>query len=194
MDLALHQLTYLGSWYLNEGLVSAQVPRGAHASVTPSQLQKTKDGWMFVMAQNPKFWDILVGGIARPDLAADPRFKDMPSRLEHRAELTAILDTAFQTRTSDEWIAVFKGRLPVAPVHGIDRALDNPFVLANGMVRTVPHPDRPAMRALANPIKLDGERVPSRHAPKLGQDTAAILGELGYSADDIEAMKAAGAV
>ncbi|MBM3513937.1 MAG: CoA transferase [Alphaproteobacteria bacterium] len=194
MDLALHQLSYLSMWYLNAGLVSTQVPRGAHASITPSQLQKTKDGWLFVMAQNPKFWDILIEGIKRPDIGADPRFKDMASRLAHRAELTKILDDIFQTRTNEEWVEVFAGKLPVAPVHGVDRALDNPFVLANKMVQSVPHPDRADMRTLANPLKLDGARVPSKHAPKLGQETDAILTGLGYTGAEILALRQAGAV
>jgi crotonobetainyl-CoA:carnitine CoA-transferase CaiB-like acyl-CoA transferase len=194
MDLALHQLTYTGIWYLNEGLVSGQVPRGAHASVTPSQLQKSKDGWIFVMAQNPKFWEILVDGIGRPEIAADPRFADMPARLKNREELTRILDDVFQARTTDQWIALFKGRLPVAPVYGVDRALDNPFLTRTRMIQTVPHPDRPDMRALANPIKLDGQRMPSRHAPKLGQDTDEILAEVGYSASDVRQLREAGAV
>ncbi|MDX2225433.1 MAG: CoA transferase [Rhodospirillaceae bacterium] len=194
MDLALHQLSYPGIWYLNEGAVMGQLPRGAHMSITPSQLQKTKDGWIFVMAQNPKFWEILIEGLGRPDLGRDPRFADMPSRLTHRPELTAILDDIFSTRTTDDWIAVFKGKLPVGPVYGIDRALDNPFLQQTRMIQTVPHPDRADMRALTNPLKLDGGRVPTRHAPKLGQDTEAILGELGYGAGEIDALRAAKAV
>ena len=62
------------------------------------------------------------------------------------------------------------------------------------MVQTVPHPDRPNMRALANPILLDGERLKSRFAPKLGQDTEAVLREAGYTAADIDALRAAKAI
>jgi crotonobetainyl-CoA:carnitine CoA-transferase CaiB-like acyl-CoA transferase len=194
MDLALHQLTYPGMWYLNEGLVTKQVPRGAHASVTPSQLQKTKDGWIFVMAQNPKFWDLMLDGLGRADLGKDPRFGDMPSRLKNREALTKILDDAFSTKTTNEWIALFKGKLPVGPVYGIDQALDNPYLAETQMIQNVPHPDRPNMRALANPVKLDGQRVASTHAPKLGQDTDAILRGLGYGEADIAALKAAKAI
>ena len=127
-------------------------------------------------------------------LAKDPRFADMPSRLKNREALTGILDDVFQTRTTDEWMALLKGKLPVAPVNEIDRALDNPFLAQTQMVQTVPHPDRPDMRALANPLKLDGARVASRFAPKLGQDTDAILGEIGLSGAEIGALRKAGAV
>jgi crotonobetainyl-CoA:carnitine CoA-transferase CaiB-like acyl-CoA transferase len=194
MDLALHQLTYMGHWYLNAGWTTGQVPRGAHASITPSQLQKTKDGWLFVMAQNPKFWDILVEGLKRPDLGTDERFKDMESRLKHRDALTRILDEAFATKTTAEWMELFKGKFPVGPVNSIPQALENPFLQETRMVQNVPHPDQPNMRALTNPVKLDGERLTSKHAPKLGQDTDAILTEFGYTAADIENLRKAKAV
>ena len=194
MDAALHQLSYPGIWYLNEGLVTGRVPRGGHPSITPSQLQRTKDGWIFIMCQNPKFWDLLVVALGRPELAVDPRFIDIPARLTNRAVLTEVLDEAFMTRTTDEWIAIMKGKVPVGPVHDIAQALDNPFHDETGMVTTVPHPDRPDMRALANPLRIDGARLPQRHAPKLGQDTADILKELGCSEADIAALRQAKAI
>lgn len=193
MDLALHQLTYMGHWYLNAGWTTGQVPRGAHASITPSQLQKTKDGWLFVMAQNPKFWEILVEGLNWPELN-DQRFSTMELRLKNREAITKILDEAFSTKTTDEWVALFKGRLPIGPVYSIAEALDNPFLQETGMVQHVPHPDQPNMRALTNPVKLDGKRMTSTYAPKLGQDTEAVLGEIGYSASDIAALRAVKAV
>jgi crotonobetainyl-CoA:carnitine CoA-transferase CaiB-like acyl-CoA transferase len=194
MDAALHQLTYPGIWYLNEGLVTGRVPRGAHPSITPSQLQKTKDGWVFVMCQSPKFWELLIDALGRPDLAKDARFADMAARLANRDVLTRLLDEIFETRTTAEWIDRLKGIVPVGPVYDLAQALDNPFLAETQMVQTVPHPDRPDMRALANPIRIDGRRLPSRHAPKLGQDTAAILAEIGRSPAEIAALRDAGAI
>ena len=132
--------------------------------------------------------------LGRPELAADPRFIDIPARLTNRAALTEVLDEAFMTRTTDEWIGIMKGKVPVGPVNDIAQALDNPFHDETGMVTTVPHPDRPGMRALANPLRIDGERLPQRHAPKLGQDTADILKELGRSEADIAALRQSKAI
>jgi len=193
-DAALHQLTYPGMWYLNEGHVTGRITRGAHPSVTPSQLLKSQDGWIFVMCQNPKFWDLMLEGIGRQDLAEDARFVDLEARLAHRDELTVILDNIFETKTTKEWIEIYKGKIPVAPVHDMPQALDNPFVEEVSMINTVPHPDRPDMRALANPIRLDGERLEAKYAPKLGQDTEDILSELGYDAAKIEALSKEGVV
>ncbi len=73
-DVALHQLTYPGTWHLNEGEVATRLPRGSHLARTPVQTLRTADGWIFVGCMMDKFWDALVAGLGRPDLAADPRF------------------------------------------------------------------------------------------------------------------------
>ena len=73
-DVAVHQLTYPGVWYLNEGDVSPRVPRSAHLSLAPVQTFPTKDGWIFIMCMTEKFWRILCDVIGRPDLPEDHRF------------------------------------------------------------------------------------------------------------------------
>ena len=74
------------------------------------------------------------------------------------------------------------------------QALDNSFALAVGMVQTVPHPLRPDFRVLANPIKLDGDRLPAKRGPALGEHTAELLHEVGYSDGEIAALRANGAI
>jgi crotonobetainyl-CoA:carnitine CoA-transferase CaiB-like acyl-CoA transferase len=59
------------------------------------------------------------------------------------------------------------------------------------MVDTVDHPARPGVRVLANPIKVDGKRLPNRAGPLLGADTDALLAEVGYGADEVARLKAA---
>ena len=62
------------------------------------------------------------------------------------------------------------------------------------MIDTVDHPDRADLRVLANPIKLDGQRLPNRAGPLLGADSDAILTEIGYGDDDIVRLKSSGVV
>jgi len=189
LDAALHQLTYPGIWYLNEGLKTERQPRSAHPSVTPSQLQKTKDGWIFIMCQNPAFFDALCDAIEHPELKSDPRYATMEARLENRAQLTEDLDAIFQTKTTDEWLPIVQGKFPAGPVNDIGQALDNPFHEETGMVQTVPHPDRPDMRTQTNPVKLDGQRLPSKPGPKLGGNTDEILSSLGLDDAAIKALR-----
>ena len=194
MDTALHQLTYPGMWYLNEGLVTGRIARGAHPSVTPSQLVRSKDGWVFIMCQNPKFWDLLLDGLDRKDLGQDSRFVDLAARLENRDTLTAELDEIFSARTTEEWVEYFKGIIPIAPVHDMAEALDNPFFDEIEMISEVDHPDRASMRVLNNPIRIDGKRLPVRPGPKLGSDTDELLKSAGFGEDDIASMRADGVV
>ncbi|NKB45699.1 MAG: CoA transferase [Alphaproteobacteria bacterium] len=194
MEAALHQLTYPGVWYLNEGLVTGRAPRGAHPSVTPSQLVKSQDGWVFIMCQNPKFWGLLIEGLDRKDLGEDPKFADLSGRLENRAALTVILDEIFSKMPTEAWVEKFKGIIPISPVYDMAQALDNPFVEEIDMITEVDHPDRPGLRVLNNPIKLDGKRVPIRSAPKLGADTDELLRGVGYDDQSIAALRDAGAI
>jgi crotonobetainyl-CoA:carnitine CoA-transferase CaiB-like acyl-CoA transferase len=192
-DVALHQLTYPGSWYLNEGHGTERLPRSSHPSAVPVQLFRTADGWIFVMCMTEKFWQALLGELGRADLASDGRFATSDARRRNRDELTEVLDSEFVRRTTQQWLDRLQGLLPAAPVYDLAQALDNPYAGAIGMVRTLPHPARPDFRVLANPIKLDGVRLPSRRAPGLGEHTDALLREAGYSDAEIAALRARGA-
>ena len=192
-DVALHQLTYPGSWYLNEGHRTERMPRSSHPSTVPVQLFRTGDGWIFVMCMTEKFWQGLVAEIGRADLASDPRFATSADRRQNRDELTRVLDEEFSRGTTRQWLDRLQGLLPAAPVYDLPQALDNPYARAVGMVRSLPHPARPDFRVLANPIKLDGERLPARPAPALGEHTEDLLREVGYSDAEIDALRRKGA-
>ena len=192
-DVALHQLTYPGNWYLNEGHRTERMPRSSHPSAVPVQLFRTSDGWIFLMCMTQKFWQVLVEELGCTDLAADPRFATSDARRANRDLLTGRLDAEFSRAATADWLRRLQGKLPAAPVHDIAAALDNPYAHAVGMVRGLPHPAREDFRVLANPIKLDGARLESRIAPRLGEHTAQVLRDSGYSDDEIEALRAGGA-
>lgn len=176
-DVAMHQLTYPGLWYLNEGDVSPRVPRSAHLSLAPVQTFPTKDGWIFIMCMTQKFWLSLCEVTGRGDLAIDPRFPDPNTRAKNRAAMSAELDVTFRTRTTDEWLTAMNGLLPAAPVHRLDQALDSSFARETGMVSSVPHPVKGELRILANPLRIDGERLAQAACSPLGADNEALLGK-----------------
>lgn len=179
-DVALHQLSYPGSWFLNERLKTGRVARSSHPSATPVQLYKTSDGWIFVMCMTDKFWHALLGVLDRKDIGADPRFATMKDRRENRDALTPVLDAVFEADTTQAWLAKLQGVLPAAPVYDLAQALDNPFLERIGMIQHTPHPQKADFRALSNPIKLDGKRLPGQVGSALGADTAELLREVGY--------------
>jgi crotonobetainyl-CoA:carnitine CoA-transferase CaiB-like acyl-CoA transferase len=170
-DTALHQLSYPATWYLNEGVQVGRLPRGAHPSIAPSQLFKTADGWLMLMCQTPKFWEVFCQKTAQPDLLTDPRFATIPARHANLPALTDTLDTLLSTKMTQEWIDLLGGHVPVAPIYDIAQALDSAHVAAIGMTDQVAHPDAKGgqLRMLASPFKVNGKRPSSRRAPKLGE-------------------------
>ena len=161
-DVALHQLGYMGTWFLNEGVASSRQPRSAHYSLTPVQTFPTADGWIFVMCMTDRFWEVLVTTLSRQDLSADTRFATQHARLENRAALTEVLDAEFRRRRTADWLKALSGRVPVAPINDLRQALENPFVAATGMIQSIDHPRKPGFRVLALPVKIDGERPQSK--------------------------------
>jgi len=193
-DVALHQLSYPGNWYLNEGTRTERLPRSAHPSAVPVQLYATSDAWIFLMCMTQKFWQLLINELGRPELGEDPRFADPRSRRENMDALTPILDAEFVRDTTDNWLKRLCHLLPAAPVYDISGALDNPYVHQIGMVREVPHPHKADFRALANPIKLSGARLPSKVCSPLAADTDALLREAGLDDEAMARLATAGAI
>lgn len=192
-DVAAHQLSYVAAWYLNEGIETSRSPRSAHPSVTPSQLFKTGDGWIFVMAQSDRFWQLFCECIGAPDFAHQAEFLTMPLRLENRALLTETVDAHLITQPTAHWIEALGGHVPCGPVHNVAGALDNPFLRDRGGVVDTPHPDRADLKVLRNPVRMT-DPPPNHHAPGLGADTDDILRELGYDDGAIQSLKETGVI
>lgn len=193
-DVAAAQLTYQAAWYLNRGEVTGRLPRSSHASQIPSQIFTAKDGWVYVMAMLPKFWEALARAIERPDLLDDPRFIDEAARRDNRDALTAELDPVFATKTTAAWVEHLQGKVPVAPVNDLAQALENPYLAEAGLIASMAHPQKPGFKVMASAVKIDGARADVHPAPELGADNHGILAEIGYSAQEIAALEADGVI
>ncbi|MBI1943365.1 MAG: CoA transferase [Betaproteobacteria bacterium] len=193
-DLALFNLNYPGTWYLNAGAVQGRERRSAHPSLVPSQLFRTRDGWIFIMCNKEKFWRLLAAELGHPEWAADRRFASFELRLKHKDELVELLDQAFSPHTTAQWLEKLSGKVPAAPVTDVAQALCSPFVAERKGIAEFAYPDGRRLRLIAGPIRCADAEAPTRAAPALGADTDALLGELGYDAARIAALRAARAV
>jgi crotonobetainyl-CoA:carnitine CoA-transferase CaiB-like acyl-CoA transferase len=178
LDVALHQLGYVATWYLNEGHTTMRQPRSAHYSVAPVQTFPTSDGWLFIMCMTDRFWGEFIAAIERSDLGSDPRFATQSLRQSNRDVLTEIVDGELKRESTEFWLKKLNGVLPVAPVLDLAQALDSPFLQTTGMIRTIFHPVKPKMRVLSNPIKINGERLEQATCAAYGANTAAYVGEV----------------
>jgi crotonobetainyl-CoA:carnitine CoA-transferase CaiB-like acyl-CoA transferase len=192
-DVALHQLSYPATWYLNENHITERVARSAHPATVPCQLYKTQDSFIFLMAMTDKFWQILME-LLNDDVLKQQRFATVAQRRENRDVLTEEIDRVLSSHTTEHWLEVLKGKIPCAPVYDLPQAMNNPYIRDIGMVRKVPHSANPDMEILGNPIKIDGKRLDGAAAVSMGESTNELLQELGYGEQDIVALKSAGAI
>jgi crotonobetainyl-CoA:carnitine CoA-transferase CaiB-like acyl-CoA transferase len=193
-DVALHNLNYPGTWYLNAGVVTGRTPRSGHPSLVPSQLYRTRDGWIFIMCNKEKFWPPLAYELGHPEWIDDPELASFEARLLHRARVTRLLDEALMKESTASWIERLSGKVPVAPVFDVAQALDSEFVRERELVREFRYLDGRAARLVANPIRLPGVALPQRAAPRLGEQNEAILREAGYDDAAMDKLRALGVI
>jgi crotonobetainyl-CoA:carnitine CoA-transferase CaiB-like acyl-CoA transferase len=183
-DVALHQLGYTATWFLNNGDVTERMPRSSHFSVAPVQTFPTANGWIFVMCMTEKFWTNLTADLGRNDLSEDARFASPEARRLNREALSAVLDDEFRKARTEDWLQRLSGKLPVGPVFNLPQALENPFVVRSGMIRTVAHPANPELKLLSSPLKVDGVRPNSPVCASLGADNETFVTTRKYAAVD----------
>jgi len=134
--------------------------------------------------------------VGRPGLASDPRFVTFADRDRHRDELLRILDAAFLTRTTDEWISVLaEAGVPTAPVNDVAAAFRDPQTIARDDLVEFEHPTLGTVRQVATPLRVGDEPKPVSRAPFLGEHTGEVLGSVcAYEPAQIETLLAGGVV
>ena len=167
----------------------------AHPLTAPYQAFQTSDGWITVGGSNQATWHRLVEVVEIPELGEDPRFLENADRMQHVAELASILGERFKTRPTAEWLGLLEeGGVPAGPVASIGQMLEFPQTLARDMVVEVEHSKLGPVRTVGFPVKFSETPVSiARGAPLLGEHTAEVLSELGYTDDEIEELIRSGA-
>jgi crotonobetainyl-CoA:carnitine CoA-transferase CaiB-like acyl-CoA transferase len=193
-DLALHNLNYPGTWYLNGGIVTGRTARSGHPSLVPSQLYRTQDGWLFVMCNKEKFWGVLADALGHPEWRDDPELCNFKARLQNRDRVTRELDAALMTAPTAHWLEKLSGSVPVSPVLDVAQALDNPFVHERDNLVDYRYEDGRAARMIASPIRVAGVDLPARAAPRMGEHNEALLREAGFDAAAIAKLRELGVI
>ncbi|MCH7710747.1 MAG: CoA transferase [Proteobacteria bacterium] len=172
-------------------------PLGTGSPVAaPYQAFPTADGWITVGGANQANWRKLLGVLETPELGEDPRFGENPDRMENIAALEEILNEHFIKRTSAEWLDKLEAAgVPAGPVMNVGEMHQDPQTLARKMVVEVDHRRAGKVKTLGPPVKLSRTPASVRSAaPVLGQHTAEVLTEYGYSAEEIDQLADAGAI
>jgi crotonobetainyl-CoA:carnitine CoA-transferase CaiB-like acyl-CoA transferase len=195
LDTAVSMLSYFAIWALNRDWQPSRVADSGHQALVPAQNFPTRDGWLVIFCNKPKFWDNLVEILELPHVAGDPRFRSFEDRLANKDALLPILKARFQERTTEDWLTRLRGRVPCAPVNDVAQALEDEQVRARDMIIEVKHPRFGVMREVGSPVKTAGAIASPAPAPALGQHTDEILSDLlRYPAERIVALRACGAL
>jgi crotonobetainyl-CoA:carnitine CoA-transferase CaiB-like acyl-CoA transferase len=193
-EVALAQLTYLGTWVASRDYEPVRRANSAHQSMVPFQNFASEDGWLVVACPKQSLWQKLCEAVGRPDLATDERYASFGDRYRNRDELLDVLDAMFATRTTAEWVDLLTAAgVPCAPVNDVAGALAEEQVAARGGLVEIDHPVLGAVRQVPSPFRFDGVELPTARGPLRGEDTAALLRDIcGYPDSRIDELAESG--
>jgi crotonobetainyl-CoA:carnitine CoA-transferase CaiB-like acyl-CoA transferase len=195
LDCQASLLTYLAQYFWTDGRVPG--PQGSgHESVVPYQALATRDGHVIV-AVFEKFWGGFCRAAGHPEWERDPRFAGNRDRVAHRAALMPLIEAAFASRTTEEWLARLSAEdVPAAPIQSMDRVLADPQLRLRQMVVEMRHPRHGTIPTLGTPVKVDGRmELEVAPPPALGEHTEGVLRELlKYPTERIAELRRMGVI
>ncbi|HRO57660.1 MAG TPA: CaiB/BaiF CoA-transferase family protein [Burkholderiaceae bacterium] len=190
-DCQVSMLLNVFSAWFNSGVQIQQA--NDHPSACPHGVFPTADGHIIIATMSDAQFVRVADILGRPEWHADPRFATNGNRVAHGAELVESMSRELESRGSEYWLREFEAaNIPAGPINQISELSDHPQLHAREMVVSFPDPRTGDIKAAGNPLKLSESPVDYRlPPPKLGQHTAAVLGEeLGLSADEISTLRA----
>lgn len=195
LDTQVAMLANLGSNYLSTGVAPQRVGN-AHQNIVPYQVFETSDGHLILAVGNDGQFAKFCSVAGRADLAQDPRYAKNADRVRHRSTLVPLLAELLKTRKKQEWLSALEAaKVPCGAINNLGEVFADPHVQARGMTVAMPHPLTDTLRLVASPMKLSATPVQYRRPPPLlGEHTHEVLGELGWSGDEIESLRNLGVI
>ncbi len=189
----------LAVWEAGKYFATQEVPvpmGSAHQNLAPYQAIRSADGWFTVGATTPANWSALCSALELEHLEANEAYQDAYGRFHNRDSLIPEIEAKTRTQITEHWIArLEQAGVPCAPIHDYSQVFNDPHLLAREFFWDAPHPTLGSIRQLGNPVRLSA--VPPRRdraAPRLGEDSAAVLTELGHGQDRIADLMRRGVI
>jgi CoA:oxalate CoA-transferase len=186
------------AWEAAEYLETGKVPQplgNRHRLNAPYQLFETKDGrYLAIGTPNDQLFGRLMQVLGLEAHTGDPRFSSYSKRKTNEDALLPLVEPAVRARDCGELEQALRDAgVPCARVNNFKEVFDDPQIVARGVVQEVEHPRLGKMRTTRNPVLLDhdGPAI-DRHSPMLGEHSAEVLAELGYSSAAIRELESAG--
>jgi crotonobetainyl-CoA:carnitine CoA-transferase CaiB-like acyl-CoA transferase len=179
--------------------VTGEAPQrlgNAHPNIVPYETFETADTPIAVAIGSARQWPRFCEVVGLPELATDARFATNGDRVEARAELRVLLDARFRVRRSADWLAALDAAsIPCGPINDIVSAFQSTEAAALDMVVDQVHPAWGHIQQVGVPFKLSATPASVRTPPPvLGEQTDAVLAELGYDPGEVRDLRARGVV
>jgi formyl-CoA transferase len=184
----------LSVWEAAEYFAEGVTPRplgSSHRFLAPYQAIRCADGYITIGAGTDRLFGELCDQLGHRDWASDPAFASAGARVKNRDALVERIEAITTTRTRADWLARLEARaIPCGPINTYHEAFADPQVLARGMVVEIDHPALGRLRTPGSPIKMS-ETPPAvgRRVPRLGEDTEAVLREIGMTGEEIAEIR-----
>ncbi|GAC1403274.1 MAG: CoA transferase [Candidatus Velthaea sp.] len=185
-------MCFQGQKFLTHGAVATSAGND-HPLIAAYGIFEAGDGPFNIGCANDKQWLRLCAVLGLDFLARDPDFADNTLRMQHRERMRSALNERLRTRAQNEWVELLNAEgIACGAINTMDRVLTDPQVLARDMVLETIHPLIGSLKLLGAPVKVGGRaQVINRAPPLLGEHSAEVLGELGYTASGIAELFAA---
>jgi formyl-CoA transferase len=173
---------------------------GQHDRKNPANaalnVYRAADDTWFVLLVTPDKVAAVAKAIGRPDLLTDSRFSDPAKLMANMPQLTAILDEVFSAQPMAHWYAVFNGvHATFGPVRGPEEVINDPQLRANDIIVPLEGAGGKLTSTISSPIQVHGiTKVPAKRAPEIGEHNDDVLKELGFAAEEIDRLRAGGAI
>ena len=164
--------------YLSKGEIPK--PMGSrHPSIAPFEAFKTKNSYIIIAAGNDKLFEGMCATLGC-DCFKQEKFKDNQSRNKNIDELKKIIESKLQTKTTEEWVAIFtEKKIPCGPINNIKEAVENPQIQFRNMIVSANHDKIGLFKMAGNPIKMSSytDTTTRGEIPNLDQHREKILKE-----------------
>ena len=186
-------------WESGKYFGSGEVPGpngSAHQATAPYQALRSSDGYFAAGAVTPKTWVAFCRVLGLESLVDEPRFAQAHTRRTNLAELLPLIEAVTVSKTSAAWVDALQAvGVPCAMLQNYAQVFSDPHLLARNYFADVPHATLGPIRVLGSPMRFSETPVRMERAgPLLGEDTAAVLGEAGISAEEIASLGERGIV
>jgi len=176
-------------------LISGKTPRRSgnrHPNIQPQDVLPCRDGYIALAVGNDGQFAALCKVIGRDDWAQDARYAKNRARVDNRDALLKALGDTFKTQDRAHWVAKLDDAgVPCGPINTVADLLADPQIAARQMLLDLPHPQSGKVPLVASPMRFREAPIAYERAPPLlGQHADEILAELGYTAEEINDLKA----